>query len=321
MRNLQAILRSLGIADADMEKGQMRCDANISVRPVGEKELGVKVEVKNINSFKMVQKAIDFESKRQIEVLEEGGKILQETRGWSEAKGKTLGQRSKEFANDYRYFPEPDIPPIEIGKGKIFDPEVIKDRLPELPKEKVARFTKEYGLSNSDAEVLATNIENAKYFEEVVEAIPAEAENTEFKKQIGKLAGSFLITELLGKLNGTESVFDTKVTPANLAELLSAQRAAEISGKMAKEIFAEMFISGKSAKALIGEKGVAQISDEGELAKIVSQVLSENAKELERYKNGEKQLFGFFVGQVMKASKGQANPGLANELLKRELDK
>jgi aspartyl-tRNA(Asn)/glutamyl-tRNA(Gln) amidotransferase subunit B len=319
MRNLQAILRALDIADADMEKGQMRCDANISVRPVGQKELGAKVEVKNINSFKMVQKAIEYEVIRQIEMVEEGKEVAQETRGWSEAKGKTLGQRSKEFANDYRYFPEPDIPPIEVGKGKAIDSTVITNRLPELPKEKKARFISEYGLAVRDAENIAGNLDNAKYFEEAIESIPAEAENSEFKKQIGKAVASFMQTELLGKLNGSESVFDTKVSPQNFASLIAEVRSDKISGKIAKEIFPEMLASGKAAAELIAEKGMSQISDSGELNTIVAQVLKDNKNEVERYRAGEKQLFGFFVGQVMKASKGQANPGLVNEILKKEL--
>jgi aspartyl-tRNA(Asn)/glutamyl-tRNA(Gln) amidotransferase subunit B len=319
MRNLQAILRTLDISDADMEKGQMRCDANISVRKEGEKELGVKVEVKNINSFKMVQKAIDFETNRQIEALENGEVILQETRGWSEAKGKTLGQRSKEFANDYRYFPEPDIPPIETGVGTPFDPKKIADRLPELPKEKKVRFISEYGLKPQDAEIVSSNLETAKYFEAVIENIPEEAENTEFKKEIGKMVTSFILTEFLAKLEGADSIFDTKVTPESLAELIAAQKAGDISGKMAKDIFTEMFKTGKGAKSLISEKGAAQISDAGELNNIVTQTLKDNPAEVERYRNGEKQLFGFFVGQVMKASGGQANPVVVNEILKKEL--
>lgn len=319
MRNLQSILRALNISDADMEKGQMRCDANISVRKAGAKKLGVKVEVKNINSFKMVQKAIDYEVERQIDAIEGGEKIIQETRGWSEAKGKTLGQRSKEFANDYRYFPEPDIPPIEVGTGKVFDPKLIAERLPELPSEKKARFTTEYSLKPQDAEIIGSNLETAKYFEEVIENIPEEAENTEFKKEIGKTVGSFILTEFLGKLSGVDSIFETKVTPENLAGLISSIREGEISGTMAKEVFTEMFISGKSAKDLISKKGIKQISDLGELNKIVERIFKENSKEVERYKNGEKQLFGFFVGQVMKASKGQANPKMVNDILKKEL--
>ena len=319
MRNLQSILRALDISDADMEKGQMRCDANISVRPVGQKELGAKVEVKNINSFKMVQRAIEYEVIRQTEMSENGETIAQETRGWSEAKGKTLGQRSKEFANDYRYFPEPDIPPIETGKGTIFDPELINDRLPELPKEKKARFMTEYGLAAREAETLSANFDNAKYFEEAIEAIPAEAEGAEARREVGKSVASFMLTEMLGKIGPSGSVFETKVSPQNFASLISEVRSGKISGKIAKDIFSEMMATGKPAAELIIEKGVAQISDSGKLNKIVAQVMVENPTEVERYKNGEKQLFGFFVGQVMRASQGQANPGLVNEILKKEL--
>jgi aspartyl-tRNA(Asn)/glutamyl-tRNA(Gln) amidotransferase subunit B len=319
MKNLQSILRYLGISDADMEKGQMRCDANISVRKARAKELGVKVEIKNMNSFKMIEKAICYEAKRQAEALEEGEKLTQETRGWDDNKGKTTPQRSKEFANDYRYFPEPDIPPIKTGKGTDFDPEKINDRLPELPKEKKARFIAEYGLSPRDAHYLSTNYDYTKYYEEVMENIPQIAENTEKKKVIGGKAASFMITEYLGKIGQGEGIFDTKVTPRGFSELVLAIEKGEISGKIAKEVFAEMMAKGGSVKDIIGQKGYSQISNETELNKIVVQVLEENQKQLDDYKSGKAQLFGYFVGQVMAKTKGQANPKLVNELLKKKL--
>jgi len=321
MRNLQAILRYLGISDADMEKGQMRCDANISVRKKGAKELGAKVEVKNINSFKMVQRAVDFETERQIEVLSGGGKIEQETRGWDDNKGKTLGQRSKEFAHDYRYFPEPDLPPFEVGKGKDLDPEIINDRLPELPKEKKARFEGEYGLSAHDAHSLTANIDVAEYFERLIEKLPQAAGNTEEKKKIGKLTASFMITEFLGKIEVGKGVFDTKVTPEGFSELISNIDEGKISGKMAKEVFLSMLETGKSANSIIKNKGIVQISDDKELNKIVVQVLKENPREVELYKDGKIQLLGFFVGQVMKLTRGQANPKMTNDILRKELSK
>lgn len=320
MRNLQGILRALGIADAEMEKGQMRCDANISVRKVGETKLGTKVEIKNMNSFKMIARAINYETERQIELLENGGRVVQETRGWDGAKGKTLSQRSKEEANDYRYFPEPDIPPIATGAGTEFDPEIINDRLPELPKEKKVRFETEYGLHSHDARLLTDDLTVANYFEKVIENIPAAAENSEAKKSIGTRTAAFIITEFLGKLDGTKDISESKATPENLAELISMTESGEISGKIAKEIFPEMLASGKKASELTSEKGIAQISDEGELNTKIDQVLAENATEVERYKNGEKQLFGFFVGQVMQATRGQANPQLVNKILREKLD-
>jgi aspartyl-tRNA(Asn)/glutamyl-tRNA(Gln) amidotransferase subunit B len=321
MKNLQSILRYLDISDADMEKGQMRCDANISVRKVGTKELGVKVEIKNMNSFKMIEKAIAYETKRQIEVLEDGGKLEQETRGWDDNKGKTTPQRSKEFANDYRYFPEPDIPPIETGKGKAFDPKTIADRLPELPKEKKNRFVADYGVSEHDAHLLSLNFDLARYYEQAIEAIPAEAKGSEERKKAGKAVANLLITEILGKISAEESIDEIKITPENLAELVILIGAGEISGKIAKELIPEMLATGTGAKSLVFEKGLVQISDEGELNKIIVQVLAENANQVMEYKSGKEALYGFFVGQVMKITKGQANPAKVNEILKKELSK
>lgn len=317
MKNLQAILRYLGISDADMEKGQMRCDANISIRPVGASELGTRTEIKNMNSFKMIQKAIEYEAQRQAEVLDEGGRVEQETRGWDDNKGKTTPQRSKEFAHDYRYFPEPDLPPIEVGKGKELDPEVINDRLPELPKEKRTRFAVEYGISDHDAHILSDNVDTAKFYEEVIETFEETAGNAEKKKEVGKLVGSFMITEFLGR--AAEGVYETLVTPGNLGDLLSRVLSGEISGKIAKDVFGEILETGKEVGKIIEEKGLKQVSDTSELNTIVDQVFAENPGEVERYRNGQKQLYGFFVGEVMKATKGQANPKVVNELLKEKL--
>lgn len=319
MKNLQSILRYLGISDADMEKGQMRCDANISVRKAGAKELGVKVEIKNMNSFKMIQKAIEYEAKRQIEALEEGEKLTQETRGWDDSKGKTTAQRSKEFANDYRYFPEPDIPPVKTGKGTEFDPEVINDRLPELPKEKKERFRIEYGLSELDAGIISSNYDTARYFEEMLENIPKVAENTEKKKEIGKLSSSFLVAEFLGKINAGDSIYNTKITPKMFSDIIISIESGEISGKIAKEVYKEMFETGREIKAIIEQKGYTQISDTDELSKIVTQILEKNQKQVEEYRSGKENLFGYFVGRVMAETKGQANPKLVNEILEEKL--
>lgn len=316
MKNLQSILRYLGISDADMEKGQMRCDANISIRPIGSKELGTRTEIKNMNSFKMIQKAIEYESTRQAEVLGGGGRVEQETRGWDDNKGKTTPQRSKEFANDYRYFPEPDLPPFEMGKGKVFDPEKIAERLPELPKEKKVRFISEYGLAELDAHILTDNLSNAKFFEAVIEEIPEAFGNSEKKREIGKLAAGFMATEFIPRV---ENVFESAVTPAALAELIKLVQNGEISLKIAKDLFKEMIETGKSAATLVEEKGLRQVSDASELNVIIDRILADNQGEVERYKSGQKKLYGFFVGEVMKATKGQANPKVVNDILQEKI--
>jgi aspartyl-tRNA(Asn)/glutamyl-tRNA(Gln) amidotransferase subunit B len=318
MKNLQSILRALGISDADMEKGQMRCDANISVRKIGAKKLGAKVEVKNINSFKNVSAAIEYESERQIELLEKGERIDQETRGWDANRSKTTSQRSKEFANDYRYFPEPDIPPIEIGKGKRFDPEAIKSRLPELPKEKSSRFAKEYGLVARDAKLLAVNFELARYFEETLEHLPQITESSDRARKLGQLAANYLINEILGKITELDSIFDSKITPESFAELIDLISNQEITGKIGKDILLKMLKSGQSPKEIITAEGIEKI-DEGALQEIIARVISENLSEAERYKNGDGKLFGFFVGRVMQATKGQADPVLTGKILKDKL--
>lgn len=318
MKNLQSILRTLGISDADMEKGQMRCDANISVRKVGAKELGAKVEVKNINSFKMVSAAIEYESKRQIEALEKGEKIEQQTRGWDANKGKTTTQRSKEFANDYRYFPEPDIPPIVVGKGKEFDPEIINDRLPELPKEKKARLMDEYGLSSHGAQVISANFDLARYFEATLENLPQIAESSEKARKLGKQAASILINEFLGKITELNSVFDSNITPDNFAQLISLLDGDEITGTIAKDLLPKMLKSGKSPSEIIKSEGISKVDDSA-VSSIIEKVITDNPAEVERYRAGDNKLFGFFVGQVMRETKGKGDPKAVNELLKRKL--
>ncbi|MDD3481145.1 MAG: Asp-tRNA(Asn)/Glu-tRNA(Gln) amidotransferase subunit GatB [Patescibacteria group bacterium] len=318
MRNLQSILRYLGISDADMEKGQMRCDANISVRKLGAKELGAKVEVKNINSFKMVAGAIDYEAERQIEELESGNKIEQQTRGWNAARGKTIAQRSKEYANDYRYFPEPDIPPIEMGKGKEFDPTVINDRLPELPKEKKKRFQEEYGLSVQDAHTLSANYDLAKYFEETLEHLSQITESPDVARRLGKSTANYIINELLGKITDLDSIYESKITPESFAELIDLLDKGEITGKIAKDILPKMLENGKNPSEIVKKEGIKKVDDSA-VEKIVDKVLADNPKEVERCRAGEVKLMGFFVGQVMKESRGQAEPGVANKVLKEKL--
>lgn len=318
MKNLQSILRYLGISDADMEKGQMRCDANISVRKVGDKKLGAKVEVKNINSFKMVAGAIEYESKRQVEALEAGEKIEQQTRGWDANKGKTLAQRSKEFANDYRYFPEPDIPPFEIGPQKDFDDKVITNRLPELPKEKRERFKTEYGLTNHEAHILSSNYDTARYFEETIGHLSEITEGSEASRRFGRQVSSFMINEFMGKVSDLSSLYDSKVRPEDFAELIGLLKEKKITGKIAKDILPKMIATGQKPIKIIDSEGIKRV-DDSDIDEIIDRVIKENPNEAERYKNGEQKLFGFFVGQAMKESKGQADPSTVNKVLKNKL--
>jgi aspartyl-tRNA(Asn)/glutamyl-tRNA(Gln) amidotransferase subunit B len=299
-----------------MEKGQMRCDANISVREVGDKVLGAKVEVKNINSFKMVAAAIEYESGRQIEMLERGEKISQETRGWDAAKGKTTAQRSKEYANDYRYFPEPDIPPIEVGRGKTFDPEVINDRLPELPKEKQVRFISEYGLSSDDARIISANFDLSDYFEKTLEKIPAITEGSEAKRKIGKQVANLIINEIIGKV---ADVYEITLKPSELAGLVTSLEMGEITLKILKDVLGKALVTGKNPAEIIKSEGIAK-SDDSAVLEIVEKVIAANRAEVERYRTGESRLFGFFVGEVMKESKGQADPQSINKLLHESLE-
>lgn len=318
MKNLQSILRYLGISDADMEKGQMRCDANISVRKFGDKNLGSKVEVKNINSFKMVAAAIDYEVRRQIDEIKAGNKIEQQTRGWDANKGKTLPQRSKEYANDYRYFPEPDIPPIKIGKGEAFDVQLIKEKLPELPKEKRERFKLEYGLTDHEAHVLSVNYDTARYFEEIIGHLPQITDSSEETRKLAKITSNYIINEFLGKISELSGPYDSNISPESFSELIDLLDKKEITGKIAKDVLNEMIKGGKTASKIIKEKGIKKIND-SDIEKIIEKVISENPKEVERYKNGEERLFGFFVGQVMRESKGQADPSIINKFLKEKI--
>ena len=320
MQDFRSILRYLGVSDANMEQGNLRCDANISLRPIGQKEYGTKVEIKNMNSFRMIERAMDYEVIRQTEMLEGGEKIVQETRGWDEAKGKTTGQRSKEEANDYRYFPEPDLPPINLSKTSEIDLAEIKSWLPELPKQKKDRFVSEYGLSEKDAFQLTHDFDMARYFEQIIEQFDEVAGETEQKKSKAKKVSNWINSELVARLN-TESIADVKITPENFAKMIEMIESGEISGKMAKEIFTEMFASGKSPADLAKELGVSQISDTGELSKIIEEVLTKNEKSVNDYKAGKQQAFGFLVGQVMAATKGQANPKVVNEILSTKLEK
>ena len=326
MQDLRAILRYLGISDANMEQGNLRCDANISLRLFGEKKLGTKVEVKNINSFKMIERAVEYEAKRQTELLDEGKSVVQETRGWDDSKGKTLGQRSKEEANDYRYFPEPDLPPFDLTKDNNFDIECIKNMLPELPKEKSSRFKIEYGLSTFDAETLTSDLELARYFEKTLEEIPEIVNSSEAKRSIAKKVANWIISEMLAKLNNFSVQIDECNFPEKeLAILVQKIDSGVISGRIAKDLFEEAFnkaIEGVefSIEKIIEEKGLIQINDSGEIEKIIDDILGKNEKSVNDFKSGKQQAFGFLVGQVMAATKGKANPKVVNELLQKKLE-
>ena len=302
---LRAILRYLGTCDGNMDEGSMRCDVNVSVRRPGE-ELGTRCEIKNVNSVRFVQQAIEFEARRQIEVIEGGGKITQETRLFDTSNGTTRTMRSKEDAHDYRYFPDPDLLPLVVEDAFVAD---IKKSMPELPDQKKHRFMNDYGLSLKDASVLIAERSRAEYFEEVA------------KGRDPKLAANWLLTELLGALHKAEKELDeSPVSAKSLGGLISLIEDNTISGRIAKEVFAEMFGTGKDAAEIVEARGLKQVTDTGEIEKFVAKVLAENADKVAEYKGGKDKLFGFFVGSVMKLTGGKANPGIVNDLLKKKLE-
>ncbi|MGB9780385.1 Asp-tRNA(Asn)/Glu-tRNA(Gln) amidotransferase subunit GatB [Caldanaerobacter sp.] len=305
---LKSILEYTEVSDCKMQEGSLRVDTNVSVRPVGTKELGVKIELKNLNSFKAVQKALEYEIKRQIKVLEEGGTIVQETRRWNEAKGITEPMRTKEEAHDYRYFPEPDLVPIIVTEEW---KEEIRKTLPEMPDAKRERFMRQYGLPEYDAKVITSSKKMADFFEKCASNYHSP-----------KIVSNWLMGEFARLLNDTGKEMDeVPVTPDMLIELLKLVDDNVISGSIAKTVFEEMFFTGKDPQSIVEEKGLKQIADEDELRKIVKKVIEENPKSVEDYKKGKEKALGFLVGQVMKETKGKANPQLTNQLLKEELSK
>lgn len=322
-QKLQQICRYLDISDADMEKGNMRCEANISLYKEGEEKLsGTKVEVKNINSFKFVEKAIDYEIKRQAEALKKGEKIIQETRGWDEAKGETVSQRTKESAHDYRYFPEPDIPPFQFTEDYI---ENLRRKLPELPEAKKQRFISEYGLSGENVDVIAGDRNLAEYFESVVSEIKEKLNCKEF--QVGeekclKLAANYMVSELQKYLvkNG-QKIEEVKITPENYAELIGFVAEGKINSSAAQAVLEEMYQTGGDPSQIIEAKGLLQVSDEKELETAVDNVIDKNPKSAEDYKKGKTNALQFLVGQIMKETKGKANPKIAGEILINKLNK
>ncbi len=308
---LQLILRYIGISDADMEKGQMRCEANISVS--ANEKMGTKVEVKNLNSFKVVEKAIEYEIKRQAELLDEGKDIVQETRGWDESKMITFSQREKESAHDYRYFPEPDLPPLEIGKDFI---EKIRAELPELPAQKSKRFQKEYNISDYDAEVLVRDKKLSEFFEESLSEARELSGNGD---KIAKLTANYILTEIRKYLDEKTAISDLKLTPENFGELMSIIEKGKINSSAAQTVLAEMIETGADPEHIIAEKNLAQLDDESEIENIVKKIIADNSGPASDYKSGKENVLQFLVGQVMKETKGKVNPQTAADFLKKYL--
>ena len=309
LKALRAILIYLGVCDGNMEEGSLRCDANISLRPRGAKDYGVKVEIKNMNSFKNVQHALEFEARRQAMALAQGERIGQETRLWEADKGYTLSMRSKEYAHDYRYFPEPDLEPLRVEQRWV---DQLRTTLPELPALRRQRFVSQYGLPPYDADLLTQSRALADYYEAVVR---------EHAKR--KVVSNWVMSELLRELPGDDeqAIAKCPIPPRNLAGLLALIADGTISGKLAKEVFEKMYRSGEDASAIVKREGLVQVADAGALGGIVDQVLAANAPAIEDWKKGKKQSLGFLVGQVMKATQGKANPALVNQLLLDKLPK
>ncbi len=307
MKKVHTLVRYLGICDGNMQEGSFRCDANVSVRKSGSEKFGTRAEIKNLNSFRFVERAINYEVERQIELLESGGQVVQETRLYDPDKGETRPMRSKEEANDYRYFPDPDLLPVELDAAFI---ESVRATLPELPDQKAARFSRVHGLSAYDAGVLTASRELADYYEAVVAAVPLEP----------KLAANWVMGELAAALNRDNlEIGSGKLPAARLAGLLQRILDQTISGKIAKEVFEAMWAQGADADAIIESKGLRQITDSGAIGRVIDEVMAKNPGQLAEYRAGKDKLFGFFVGQVMKATGGKANPAQLNELLKKKL--
>jgi len=307
LKKLHALVRYLEICDGNMQEGSFRCDANVSVRPKGQKEFGTRAEIKNLNSFRFVEKAINFEVERQIELIEGGGKVVQETRLYDSVKDETRSMRSKEEANDYRYFPDPDLLPLEIHGHFI---EEVRGKLPELPDAKRDRFKSQYGLNDYDATVLTATRELADYFEAVTAAAGGEA----------KLSANWVMGDLSAALNkaGLE-IEDSPVQAERLAGLVRRIADDTISGKIAKQVFEALWESADSADEIIDQQGLRQITDTGAIEAIIDQIIADNPGQLAQYRAGKDKLFGFFVGQAMKATQGKANPAQLNDLLKSKL--
>ena len=306
LENLRNIMRYIGVSRADMEKGQLRCDINVSIRPKGSQELGTRTEIKNVNSFRFVQKALEYEIERQIKLVSEGGKVEQETRTFDPATGKTFTMRTKEEAEDYRYFPDPDLLPLKLEESWI---EEIRRTMPELPHQRLDRLLSHYGISEYEAKIFVQNKDLGDFFETAVSHLNEP-----------KLIANWLMNDLLGLLNEKQiPLEESPVSPEGLAELVKLIKENVISTKIGKEVIKEMVETGKSASQIVEEKGLKQITDESAIRQIVEEVVARFPEEADRYRQGEEKLIGFFVGQVMKATKGKANPKLVNQLLREVL--
>ncbi|HEY7929372.1 MAG TPA: Asp-tRNA(Asn)/Glu-tRNA(Gln) amidotransferase subunit GatB [Steroidobacteraceae bacterium] len=307
LKKIHTLVRYLGICDGNMQEGSFRCDANVSVKPRGSEKLGTRAEIKNVNSFRYVERAINYEIARQTELIEGGGKVVQETRLYDPDRGETRSMRSKEEANDYRYFPDPDLLPVEIDQPYI---DAVAATLPELPDQKAQRLMSEYSLSPYDAGVLTTSMELADYFEVVVRDLGGQP----------KLAANTVMGELSGLLNrdGVD-ISQSRISPGSLARLLARVLDNTISGKIAKDVLAAMWDEGREADAIIEARGLKQITDESAIESAIDRVLAANPTQLADYRAGKEKLFGFFIGQVQKATGGKANPARLNELLKKKL--
>ena len=307
LKKLHQIVVYLGVCDGNLEEGSFRCDANVSLRPIGREQFGTRAEIKNVNSFRFVKQAIEHEIERQADLLDSGGKVIQETRLFDAQTGMTRSMRGKEEAHDYRYFPDPDLVPLEIDDRWI---EAERGQLPELPEARRRRYQAEWSLSAYDAEVLTAERPLADYFEACVTLLPAQA----------KGIANWVMGELARKLNdGGVTIADSPVTPAHLTGLLTLIEAGTISGKIAKTVFDEMWATGREPARIVEEQGLVQVSDSGAIEPIIDEIIAANPAQVEEYRSGKEKVFGFFVGQVMKASKGKANPALVNELLKKKL--
>ncbi|MDP3016018.1 MAG: Asp-tRNA(Asn)/Glu-tRNA(Gln) amidotransferase subunit GatB, partial [Deltaproteobacteria bacterium] len=306
LRRLRTILQYLEVCTGDMEKGTFRCDANVSVRPRGQTELGTRTELKNMNSFRHVEKALEYETKRQTGALKDGEKVVQETRLWDTDQNITVSMRGKEEAHDYRYFPDPDLVPLRID-GKWI--EEIRNSIPELPDQKKERFIQDYKIPEYDAEILTSTKAMANYFEDCVRLFSEP-----------KTVSNWMMGDLLRGLKGDEKEVDQcRVTPKHLAEMLNMLKDGTISGKIAKDVFEEMYRTGDPPARIVKEKGWVQILDMGEIERVIEKVIQANPKLVEDYQKGKEKVFGFLVGEAMKESKGKANPKLVNELLRKKL--
>ncbi len=307
MKKIHSLVTYIGICDGNMAEGSFRCDANVSVRPMGQEEYGTRAELKNLNSFRFVEKAINLEVERQIEVIEDGGKVVQETRLYDADNHETRAMRSKEEANDYRYFPDPDLLPVIIDEETI---DAVRDTLPELPDARQQRFVSEHGLSDYDAEVLTSSREQADFYETVVKAAGGEA----------KICANWVMVDLAGALNKASQEFtNSPVSAEQLGGLVKRIADKTISGKIAKQVFEAMFAGEGDADSIIESKGLKQVTDTGAIEKVVDEIIANNPQQVEQYRSGKDKVFGFFVGQVMKAMQGKANPAQVNELLKEKL--